>query len=69
MEAIQIKQTDKRRDFIMLTVLIVTLFFVGGIALIVWYLKSFYADKIMLNVITGQKRRRNTVVNMAEKAF
>ena len=29
----------------MLTVLIVTLFFVGGIALIVWYLKSFYAER------------------------
>ena len=29
----------------MLTVLIVTLFFVGGIALIVSYLKSFYAER------------------------
>ena len=29
----------------MLTVLIVTLFFAGGIALIVWYLKSFYAER------------------------
>ena len=48
----------------MLTVLIVTLFFVGGIALIVWYLKSFYAERG-----NRAKRRRNTVVNMAEKAF
>lgn len=29
----------------MLSVLIVTLFFVGGTALIVWYLKSFYAER------------------------
>ncbi len=29
----------------MLSVLIVTLFFLGGIALIVWYLKSFYAER------------------------
>lgn len=29
----------------MLSVLIVTLFFMGGIALIIWYLKSFYAER------------------------